>query len=404
MRLKISRISVKKYTNRIGLCFLAVIVALTISFQIMIRRAGAVCSTAAQCQAQIAALESNITAYQAEAVKLNAQAQTLQNELAKLASEKAVIQSQIDISQYKYDQLVIQIADIEKQISDRKDALGVTIANLYVDDNITPVEMLFGSKNISDYMDKQEYRDSVRDELVSNITKIKDLKTQLETQKSEVEKVLGDQKNARQALANKEAEQKSILDTTKGQESAYQQLMLSAEADKEAAAAAYKELTRPRSGSGSTGISDPAKGNYPWGGDNCYIGSNMESYNGYDGNGGDPLGYACRQCTSYTAWKILEYTGRGYSYWGNAKMWPNSARNNGISTGYEARAHSAGVMTGGPWGHVVWVETDPDANGKIIISQYNSYYDNTGDSSGAGWGNYSKKLVNASDYDEFIYF
>ena len=84
---------------------------------------------------------------------------------------------------------------------------------------------------------------------------------------------------------------------------------------------------------------------------------------------------------------------------GNAQNWPQSARNLGLSTGYSARANSAGVINGGLYGHVVWVESNPDADGYIIISQYNAY-----DQGGPGWGHYSKKRVKASTYSEFIYF
>jgi len=47
---------------------------------------------------------------------------------------------------------VIQIADTEKKIKDNQDALGETIANLYVDGKISPLEMIASSKNVSDYL------------------------------------------------------------------------------------------------------------------------------------------------------------------------------------------------------------------------------------------------------------
>lgn len=396
-------------SGKILLALLALVIAICLPIQIMGKSVSAECLSITECQNQIASLEQNIASYKAEAVRLNAEAKTLQSALAKLAGEKSIIQSQIDINQAKYDQLIIQIAETEQKIKDNQDALGITIANLYVDDKITPVEMLFSSKNVSDFMDRQEYRNSVRDELTSTISNIKDLKKSLDNQRVETEKILGDQKNAKQALVDKETEQQSILNNTNGQEAAYQKLSAEDEARLEAAADAYKRFTQPPKGGTSIGINDPSKGNYPWGGGGCYVAPNLYSYGGIDASGNDaggsdPLGYACRQCTSYVAWKMLEYTHNEYTYWGNAKNWPTSATNRGISTGTSARAHSAGVQTGGTYGHVVWVETDPDSAGRITISQYNSYYDNTGDDSGSGWGNYSKKIVDASNYDIFIYF
>jgi peptidoglycan DL-endopeptidase CwlO len=357
------------------------------------------CSSVAQCEALKAAKEQEKELYQNEVGRLQAEADTLAGAIATLSSEKSIIQAQIDINQAEYNRLTILIEETEQKIKDNQDALGVTIANMYVEDDVTPLEMLASSKTISDYLDAQEYRTSVRNELAVTITDIKALKESLDKQKDGVEKVLGDQINARQALIEKENQQQNILSQTQGRESLYQKLSEEAEADLIAIAEAYKLLTY-RAG---TGISDPSKGNYPWGGYGCYVGNDLLSRGGLYGNGTDPLGYACRQCTSYVAWKILEYTGKSYTYWGHAKNWPNSAANLGIPVGTTARARSVGVMTSGFYGHVVWVETDPDAQGNIIISQYNSYHDNTGDNSGIGWGNYSKKKVSASDYNRFIY-
>ena len=152
-----------------------------------------------------------LIAYNAQASVLNSQSKTLQSAVAALQSQAAAIQAQIDISQAKYDQLVAKIAETEKKIKDNQDALGTTIANMYVDDNITPLEILAGSKNLSDYMDKQEYRASVRDELTSSIAQIKTLKTELEAQKIEVARVLGDQQNSKKALVAKQQEQAKIF-------------------------------------------------------------------------------------------------------------------------------------------------------------------------------------------------
>lgn len=357
------------------------------------------CSSVTQCEELKAEKEKEKELYKNEAGRLKAEADTLAGALATLASEKSIIQAQIDINQAEYDRLTLFIAETEQKIKDNQDALGLTIANMYVEDDITPLEMLASSKTIGDYLDAQEYRSSVRNELAVKIADIKALKVSLDKQKDDVEKVLGDQINAKQALVEKENQQQAILNRTQGQESLYRQLTKEAEADLLAIAESYKALTYIS----GTGISDPTKGNYPWGGNGCYVGSDLLSRGGLYGNGTDPLGYGCRQCTSYVAWKVLEATGNSYAYWGNAKNWPNSASNLGIAVGTTARAGSVGVMTGGYYGHVVWVETDPDEQGNIIISQYNSYHDNTGDDSGPGWGKYSKKKVSAYDYNRFIY-
>jgi surface antigen/peptidoglycan hydrolase CwlO-like protein len=351
---------------------------------------------------QIRALQQEIDTYQNEARKLKDQADSLQVQLNVFSNEKAQIQKQIDLSQTKFDQLKQLIVDTELNIKNNQAALGETLASLYVDDKISPLEMLASSNNIGDYVDKQEYRSSVREQLSKTIDKIKQLKKSLEQQKIDVERVLGDQTNARNALSSKEAEQQGLIAATRGQEGAYKQLSAQSSAKQleiqKQQQAAIEAAMRRASGGGPINVlpGDPNKGGYPWEQD-CYVDANAVSHGGYDGNGADPLGYGCRQCVSYTAWKVLQKTGYAPRYWGNANMWPGSARAANFSTGNTPRVGSVGVISAGQYGHVVWVEAVND-DGTVDVSQYN--YFNAG---GSGWGHYSKMRVSSSTYDTYIY-
>ena len=128
---------------------------------------------------QIKALQQEIDQYQAQAGALKGQINTLQLEMQGLDTQKRTIQAQIDIGQARFDQLQEQIKDTEKSIVNNKTALGSTIASLYIDDKISPLEMLASSKNIGDYVDKQAYRSSIRDQLSKKIDTIKKLKKDL---------------------------------------------------------------------------------------------------------------------------------------------------------------------------------------------------------------------------------
>ena len=360
--------------------------------------------SADQFDDQIRALQQEIDAYEGEARKLKDQADSLQVQVNILNNEKVQIQGQIDLSQAKFDQLKQKIKETEQSIADNQEALGRTLADLYIDDKITPLEMLASSKNIGDYVDKQEYRTSVREQLSKTIDKIRALKKSLDQQKIDVERILGDQTNARNALAAKEAEQQGLLNATRGEEGAYQQLSAQSNARKleiqQQQQAAIEAAMRRASGGGSINIlpGDPNKGGYPWE-QNCTVDGNAVSHGGADGNGGDPLGYGCRQCVSYTAWKVFQKTGKQYRYWGNANMWPSSARNVGYETGSTPRVGSVGVISAGQYGHVVWVEAVSEDKTTVDVSQYNYY--NAG---GSGWGHYSKMRVSSNTYDTYIYF
>lgn len=350
---------------------------------------------------QIAALQTEIDSYNARARDLGAQADSYQRAVDIIVNEIARIQKEIDLNQAEIDKLVADIAKNEIEIENNKDALGDTIASIYVDDKISPLEMLASSKSPSDFVDKQSYRTSARDNLSKTIERIRELKKQNEEKKRQTEIKLAEQQNARAAQDSKRAEQQQLVNQTRGEESAYKQLSAAAREKQLAAQQAQQAEIEAamRRGGGSVNIlpGDPNKGGYPWEA-GCWVDANAYSHGGADGMGGDPLGYGCRQCVSYTAYKVGARTGMYPRYWGNANMWPGSARAAGYTTSRTPRENSVGVISAGAYGHVVWVEK-VYSNGTVDISQYNYY--NAG---GSGWGHYSRMNVPASTYDTYIYF
>ncbi|MEI6850480.1 MAG: CHAP domain-containing protein [Candidatus Saccharibacteria bacterium] len=390
MKLRTTTPASTSLATKLALIFFSVIVAVAVPLQMTQK------VSADEYDDRINALQQDIIRYQAEGARLNGESATLKSALAQLSNEKAAIQAQVDISQAKHDQLVIQIAETEQKIIDNQGALGDIIANIYVDDKISPLEMLASSNNISDYMDKQEYRSSVRNELTSTIGEIKDLKKQLDTQKIEVTKVLEDQKAQRDSLIAKENEQQGLLQKTQGQEAGYQQLINSSQAAiAEAKATQILVNSRFNGNGGYTLIDSGSMGGYPWDSSNCAMWGYL-STGGSDGNGSDGHGYGCRQCASYVAWKIAKETGKYYS-WGNAVNFTANAKAEGYVEG-SAQAGSIAVMdpgkAGQSYGHVAWVEAN-NGDGTITISQYNYNY-------GAGYGMYSMMVLSVNAFDHYV--
>lgn len=354
-------------------------------------------ASADQYDDKIRALQADMNRYQAEANRLNSEAVTLANTLAALTNQKNAIQAQIDVNQAQYDKLVIEIAETEKQIKENQDALGTTIADLYVDDSISPVEMLASSQNIGEFLDKQEYRNSVKDELSATIKKVKDLKTQLSEQKEEVTKVLADQKAARDDLRAKESEQASILAQTQNDEAKYQGMIADSKGEIAKARAAQAAMqARANSSGGYSVVSSGSLGAYTslWAPNDCWMGGpgGWYSYGGANGNGGDGRGYGCRQCASYVAWKIASETGKYYR-WGNGGMFAGKA----VAAGYEnlgrnPQPGSIAVMYGDP-GHVAWVEAV--SGNQVLVSQYNWQINGQ-------YGMYSEMWLSKSVFDQYV--
>jgi surface antigen len=89
----------------------------------------------------------------------------------------------------------------------------------------------------------------------------------------------------------------------------------------------------------------------------------------------DAWGFYYQQCTSYVAWKIYD-SGKNMPAWGrmyasaNARDWPSFTSNKGS----DPRKGAAAVMTGGTYGHVMYVE-EVYGNGQIRVSDYNLGFD-----------------------------
>ncbi|WP_369000547.1 CHAP domain-containing protein [Candidatus Nanosynbacter sp. TM7-074] len=317
--------------------------------------------------AEIQAKQKEAESYNSEASRLGQMADSLQSELDKINGQIAAIQAQISDSQTKINNLNDQIKKNEASIKQNRKAMGRILADLYVDDQISPLEMLASSKNISDYIDKQEQRSSLKSSLNDKIKEIKSLQKKLEENKKSVENTLRDQELQRNAMASKQSEKAKLIADTKNDQNNYAALAQKRNAEvaklrEEQAAVNLKAL-------GRSGVSIP--GGIPGGGGypGAWASAPLDAYV-------DPWGLYTRECVSYVAWKIHS-TGRYVPHFGgagDANQWPSTAARHGISNGSTPKAGSAAVFMEGEYGHVMYVES-VNGDGTITVSDYNLKWD-----------------------------
>lgn len=325
--------------------------------------------------AEIRAREQEASKYSNEAMKLGDVASSLEAALKDLRAQADAIQQSINQNEQKLAKLKKEIADNEKRITDNRDTLGQLLADMYVDDQITPLEMLASSKNLGDYIDKQEYRNSIQSALSQKIDAINKLQRKLEDQKKQVETVLKEQQVQREALNAKQQEQAKLIAETRNDEENYRKLAQQRNAEisnlreqqRAANLAALQSAGKSSGGSNSganTGAAGPGLaigGGYP-----------AQWANAAQDSIIDPWGMYNRECVSYVAFRISN-SGRHMPYWGgrgDAKQWPSSARQDGIPTGSTPKAGAAAVLYGGPYGHIMYVEA-VNGDGTINVSDYN---------------------------------
>lgn len=313
--------------------------------------------------------------------QLQIQAESYQGEIDRLQGEINAMRQQIAQNEAKLADIENQITIAQAELDKQKRLLGINIKTMYVEGEISTLEMLASSKDLSEYLDKQQYRDNVQDKIKTTLDKITALKAQLKEQKTQVEKLLSDQKAINDQLSSTQYKQSELLAYTEHQKNQF-----NAQIRQNGAAIAdlrAQQAAANRKLGGTAEAGDPGHGGYPAYLDNAPKDALI-----------DPWGMYNRECVSYTAWKVYERYGH-MPYWGghgNANQWPASARADNIPTGSEPRVGSVAVSMAGYYGHVMWVEAVLD-NGYIRVSQYN--YDLA--------GHYSEMTINGNGLT-YIYF
>jgi surface antigen len=331
--------------------------------------------------AQINQLQSQNNTLQSQKQDLLAEASSLEATIAALQAQISSLESQIQQNQAKADSLKRQIAATEAELAVQKKILGENIRAMYLEGDMSTMEMLASSHDLGEYVDKEQYRLTVKDKIKASMDKINSLRDELNKQKTTLDKTIADQRAMQDQLGAQRAEQNRLLALNAGQRSSLDS-EIRANSSKIGSLRAQQAAANARLfGSGLRNVSDGT--GYPW--------ANVQPFpNAIP----DPWGMYVRQCVSYTAWKVAN-SGRYMPYWGgrgNANMWDDNARAAGIPTDYNPRPGDVAISNAGYYGHAMYVEA-VYGDGTIYISQYNGSWD----------GRYSEARISAAGL-VFIHF
>ncbi len=312
---------------------------------------------------QINVLQSKIDQSQSIIQDLKAQADTLKNKLAILDEQIAITRQALEKTRVEINQVNTQIAELQSKLEVQRQALSQNLRLIYQEGELQPLELLFSSENLSDYVKRQEYLNSIKTKVEDSVKEVIRIKEEQEEKRSELDKLGIAQQAQIDNIASQQAEQQQLLVQTQGQEEQYQNLVKSDQQSianlrsQQAAAIAAASVHVVTFGQEGTG-------GYPWAG---YV----------QDSGADPWGFYYRECTSYAAWKRSSI-GRAIPAWGtmgqaNAKDWPNWARKFGYTVDQTPEVGALGVYQGGTYGHVMVVEKIL-SGGKVLVSEYNANF------------------------------
>lgn len=333
-----------------------------------------------QFDEQIRALQGQNAGLQGQANQLGAQAASYQDQVNKLEAQVNALQQSIVANQKASDDLQVKIEQEQVELEHQQKILGEDIKAMYLEGQISALEILASSNDLSDFVNRETDRVAVQNKIKSTVDEIRQLKIQLEGQQRELQGRIKDQQNQQATLNAAQEQQYQLLSYTEQQKSNYDQQIKNN--NSQIVQLRMQQLAANRRLGGQAVAGDPNHGGYP-----AYLdGAAQDSLV-------DPWGMYNRECVSYTAWKVQQTYGY-MPYWGghgNANQWPASAQADGIPTGSIPKAHSVAISMGGAYGHAMWVEAVSGST--IYVSQYN--YDLA--------GHYSEMSINGSGLI-YIYF
>jgi surface antigen len=317
-----------------------------------------------QYDEKIKALQAQNNSTQSLVNSLVAQASSYHDAINKLQGQISHLQAALNANMAEQASLQARIEKIKAKVDQEKEYLGEDIRTMYIDGQLSTIEELASSKNLSDYVDREEYRTSVQNKIDSMIKEIAALQVQLQKQKSQLDVLIKSEQQQNDQLSAARNEQQKLLAYNEGQQAAYNN-QIAANSGKIAELRREQIAANARFIGGAAGSGPTCGGGYPakW----CAIPQDSVI---------DNWGMYNRECVSYTAFRVAA-SGRYMPYWGgvgNATQWDDNARAAGIPTDYSPRAGDVAISNAGAYGHAMYVES-VNSNGTINISQYNAGLD-----------------------------
>lgn len=328
---------------------------------------------------QIRQLQQENTNRQDALTGLRGQAASFQEAIGLLQQQISQVTAEINANVAKQAEIQKKIEETQAELDRQKKVLAADIKAMYVDGSISTIEILATSKNLSEFVDKEAYRNAVQKQIQETLKKINKLQAELNVQKNEVDSLLLQQRAQQQQLDASRAEQAKMLAFNQQQQADFNSQVKQANNQ-------IADLRRQQAEENcrifgcSGGVL--GGGGYPWGFAKCLHTGQVEgscynydwAVNGQVYNWGTG-GWGYRNCTDWVAFRsggrvpsasvMHVYAGSGH-----AKYWDDTGRGMGKQVDSSPNAGDTAVSNAGTYGHVLYVE-QVHGDGSISVSDYN---------------------------------
>lgn len=179
---------------------------------------------------------STITFKQREAQTLKREIDLLSNQIYRLEIEIKITKNQIGSTGLVIADLRDKIFNRQESINRKRESMGAILNFIHRNDRENLLNIVLKNRNLSDFMSQAQQTDNLNRRLLAVITVLKNEqeemeanKSELETRRQELEQLNSIQKNKQYSLSGAKNSKDTLLSKTKGQEAAYQKLLIEVE-------------------------------------------------------------------------------------------------------------------------------------------------------------------------------
>lgn len=190
-------------------------------------------------QLRLNQLKGEINSYQKQISQTRNQSASLQNEISMFDNQIKSLELQIEANATQSEDTVLQINELEIQIERRQAEIEenkVILAELIVQiskfDNDSFIQIGLGTDDFSSFLDQIQYVRNVQDQVYSLVSRIKEIKSKLETQQQDLKVSLAKLESLKEelqisqkTLEEQRGAKEQLLAKTKGVEKNYQNLL-----------------------------------------------------------------------------------------------------------------------------------------------------------------------------------
>ena len=176
-------------------------------------------------------LQNSIAEGEEELHRLDEAATTLENKLAVLTTEIQIATEQIELTDVKIQELQIALDEATAELNRQQAVLDENIRTLYIDGDVSTLELLLASDNFGDFFQEQQYLSQLKVGIQDSVERVEELRIQIKEEKAKQEELQESQESQRALLRSKQAEEQTLLDQTRGEEAAYQVIVSGLRAD-----------------------------------------------------------------------------------------------------------------------------------------------------------------------------